>query len=209
MIVTKRIMYFGFYVVGILFYGVGSYLFIEKGLATVVEKKMSQQMSFIFGGMFFLLGIGALGYIFVKFFGKITKKKELFILLAIYISLVLISGFLVGLLGETLYEKTILSYEKIKGLMWGLTTYIQGLSRFLLLYSCLNLLLFGKVNWKNKTLKYWILGVFVLLSLSVLSTLFFTRLGMIVQLMVDSIIAIGIVYYYLFNHRYILEEYNV
>lgn len=49
----------------------------------------------------------------------------------------LLTGVVLGLLGEMLYRTTDISYEGTKRLIWVLTTYIQGSARFIFLYYCL------------------------------------------------------------------------
>lgn len=120
--------YFTLYVVGVMFYGMGSYLFLNGIVTSRLEDSFNRIISYGIGVTLVSLGVGLFLYLFYLFYRKVSSKKKVRRALKNYLLVMLLSGVLLGLLGEMLYRTTEISYEGTKRLIWILTTYIQGLS---------------------------------------------------------------------------------
>lgn len=193
--------YFFVYILGLMLYGMGSYLFLNDLLASRMEDELSINLINFLGILSISAGLCILIYLFYQFYKRMTEKQKVRNALRNYLLIVLISGVALGLLGEAAYRGTSMSYDLIKNLIWVLTTYIQGIVRFVFLYYCLKLLLKESFDWKNPLLKKMLLGVFLLLSASIGVRLLIPILGSMVMFMADLVIAIGVVYKELFQNE--------
>ena len=197
---TKK-TYFIVYVAGLMLYGMGSYLFLNDLLATRMEDQLSINFINFLGILSISVGVGLLVYLFYQFYKRVASKQKVRNALRNYLLVVLVVGAALGLTGEAIYRATDMSYDGVKNFIWVVTTYVQGIARFIFLYYCLKILLEKPVCWKEPLLKKMLLGVFLLLSISVGVSLLFPIFGPIVTFMADLIIAIGIVYKELFQNE--------
>lgn len=186
--------YFSIYVLGLMLYGIGSYLFLNELLVSMFNVSRNAQLFYALGILTVSAGIGLLLYLFYQFYKRIHAKEKVRLALRNYLLLILISGVALGLLGEGIYRSTDMSYEWVKTVVWILTTYIQGSARFIFIYYCLNLLLEKPMNWKTSLLRKMLAGVFLLLSVSIGIRLAIPMLGSLAMFIADLVIAIGVVY---------------
>lgn len=193
--------YFTLYVVGVMFYGMGSYLFLNGIVTSRLEDSFNRIISYGIGVTLVSLGVGLFLYLFYLFYRKVSSKKKVRRALKNYLLVMLLSGVLLGLLGEMLYRTTEISYEGTKRLIWILTTYIQGSARFIFLYYCLENFLNESFCWKNRLFRQLLLGVFFLLSISIGIRIFLPSISPIVMFLTDIVISIGIVYKELFQSK--------
>lgn len=191
--------YFSIYVFGLMLYGMGSYLFLNDLLSARMEDDLSLNLMNFFGVLAVCLGLCLLLFLFYQFYKRVQFKQKTRNALRNYLLVVLISGAALGLLGEAIYRATNMSYDEVKNLIWVLTTYIQGIVRFIFLYYCLKLISNEAFDWKNSQLKKLLLGVLLLLSVSIGVGLLFPIFGSMVMFIADLVIAIGIVYKELFQ----------
>lgn len=199
---TKRkSAYFLSYVFGLMFYGMGSYLFLNDLLLAKIDVLGNTNLFSILGLLSSLAGIGILIFLFYQFYKRVADKRKIRIALRNYLLFLLITGVLFGLLGESIYRITDRSYDWVKNFIWVLTTYFQGITRFIFLYYCLTLLKNEAFSWKKIFFKKKVLVVFLLLSVSIGVSLFLPAVGSLVQFLVDMVVAIGIVYIGLFQTK--------
>ncbi|WP_249354928.1 hypothetical protein [Enterococcus hulanensis] len=191
--------YFLMYIVGLMLYGMGSYLFLNEMLVSEFELKTGSQLLSILGILSIVGGIGILIGLFYQFYKRIVLKQKIHVALRNYLLIVLISGVLLGLFGEMIYRATDMSYDGVKSSIWILTTYIQGAARFIFIYYCLKLLVGEPFDWKTQLFKKMIAGVIVLLSISIGISLVLPVIGPMAMFLTDLIISIGIVYKQLFD----------
>ena len=191
--------YFSIYVFGLMLYGMGSYLFLNDLLASRMEDELGLNLINFFGILAVSAGLSMLIFLFYQFYKRVQSKQKTRNALRNYLLVVLISGAVLGLFGEAIYRATNMSYDEVKNLIWVLTTYIQGLVRFIFLYYCLKLISNEAFDWKNSKLKKLLLGVLLLLSVSIGVGLLFPIFGSMVMFIADLVIAIGIVYKELFQ----------
>lgn len=192
-------MYFFVYISGLMLYGMGSYVFLNELLASRLDDTLSINLINFFGILSIIVGLGILAFLFYQFYQRVPAKQKTRLALRNYLLIVLVSGAALGLLGETIYRITDRTYDEVKSFIWILTTYIQGEVRFIFLYYCLRLFLKKSFNWKDPILKKMLLGVFLLLSISIIVSLLVPVFGSMVMFMADLVIAIGVVYKELFQ----------
>lgn len=191
--------YFSIYVFGLMLYGMGSYLFLNDLLASRMEDELGLNLINFFGILAVSAGLSMLVFLFYQFYKRVQYKQKTRNALRNYLLVVLISGATLGLLGEAVYRTMDMSYDEVKNFIWVLTTYIQGLARFIFLYYCLKLISNEAFDWKNSQLKKLLVGVLLLLSVSIVVGLFFPIFGSMVMFIADLVIAIGVVYKELFQ----------
>lgn len=191
--------YFSIYVFGLMLYGMGSYLFLNDLLASRMEDELGLNLINFFGILAVSAGLSMLVFLFYQFYKRVQSKQKTRNALRNYLLVVLISGATLGLLGEAVYRTMDMSYDEVKNFIWVLTTYIQGLARFIFLYYCLKLISNEAFDWKNSQLKKLLVGVLLLLSVSIVVGLFFPIFGSMVMFIADLVIAIGVVYKELFQ----------
>ncbi|MEO1769332.1 hypothetical protein JZO67_001283 [Enterococcus sp. 665A] len=192
-IAPKR-LYFFMYVLGLMFYGMGSYLFLNELLVSMFDANRNANLFYVLGVLTISAGLGLLLFLFYQFYKRVSSKDKARVAIRNYVLVVLISGVALGLIGEGIYRSTAMSYEWVKSFIWVVTTYIQGVLRFVFIYYCLTLLLEKPFSWKNPLLKKMLLGVFLLLSISIGISLAFPMMGSLAMFIADLVIAIGVVY---------------
>lgn len=194
-----KVRYFSLYLLGLMLYGMGSYLFLNELVVTVMAIRVNVTFFYVLGSLFTVTGIGILALLFYQFYKRVSDKQKLRTALRNYLLLILISGLILGLLGEMIYRGTGKNYVEIKTYIWVLTTYIQGVARFVFLYYCLKLLLAEAMNWKNPIFRKTLLGVLLLLSVSIGIHVFLPVFGSVAMFTSDIVIAVGVVYKELFK----------
>lgn len=192
--IAPKKRYFFMYVLGLMLYGMGSYLFLNELLISMFNASRKANLFYILGVLTISVGLGLLLFLFYQFYKRVSFKDKTRIALRNYVLLILFSGVALGLIGEGIYRSTSMSYEWVKSFIWVVTTYIQGVFRFVFIYYCLTLLLEEPFNWKNPSLKKMLLGVFLLLSISIGISLTFPTMGSLAMFVADLVIAIGVVY---------------
>ena len=198
---TKTTQYFILYTIGLLSYGIGSSLFLNKVfLETIVIKSDRVTLKFV-GVLCVLIGIGILLYIAYQYYKKVSLKQKMIKAIQNYILLVFVMGLIIGGIGKLIVAFKNRDYDWVKQFIWILTTLMQGELRFILIYYCLTLYKDQKFDWKSKGFFKLILGVCLLLGLSILWRLLYPLLGTLVMFITDMIMMTGIVYFELFNQK--------
>lgn len=192
--VEPKRLYFFMYVLGLMLYGIGSYLFLNELLISMFNASRNANIFYGLGVLTISAGVGLLLFLFYQFYKRVPTKEKTRRVLRNYLLLVLISGVVLGLMGEAIYRSTDMSYEGVKTVIWIVTTYVQGLLRFLFIYYCLTLLIEKPMNWKDPLLRKMLVGVFLLLSVSMGIRLVLPMLGSLAMFIADLVIAIGVVY---------------
>ena len=182
------------YVLGLMLYGIGSYLFLNELLISMFNASRNANIFYVLGVLTISSGVGLLLFLFYQFYKRVPTKEKIRRVLRNYLLLVLISGVVLGLMGEAIYRSTDMSYEWVKTVIWIVTTYVQGLLRFLFIYYCLTLLIEKPMNWKDPLLRKMLVGVFLLLGVSMGIRLVLPMLGSLAMFIADLVIAIGVVY---------------
>lgn len=198
---TKTIRYFILYTIGLLIYGIGSSLFLNRVFLEMIVIKSDRVTLQFLGVLCVLIGIGILLFIAYQFYKKISLKQKMIKAILTYILLVLVMGLIVGTIGKLIVEVTSRDYDWVKQFIWILTTLIQGELRFILIYYCVTLYRDKRVDWKSKGFFKLLLGVCLLLGLSIVCRLLYPLLGTLVMFMTDMIMMTGIVYFELFNQK--------
>ncbi|MCJ1996140.1 hypothetical protein GYN67_05515 [Lactococcus piscium] len=198
---TKATQYFILYTIGLLSYGIGSSLFLNKVfLEKIVIKSDRVPLKFV-GVLCVLIGIGILLFIVYQYYQKISLKQKMIKAIQTYILLVFVIGLVVGGIGKLIFEFTDRDYDWVKQLIWILTTLMQGELRFILIYYCLTLYKEKEFDWKSKGFLKLLLGVCLLLGVSILCRLLYPLLGTVVMFITDMMIMTGIVYFELVNQK--------
>lgn len=192
--VEPKRLYFFMYVLGLMLYGIGSYLFLNELLISMFNASRNANIFYGLGVLTISAGVGLLLFLFYQFYKRVPTKEKTRKVLRNYLLLVLISGVVLGLMGEAIYRSTDMSYEWVKTVIWIVTTYVQGVLRFLFIYYCLTLLIEKPMNWKDPLLRKMLVGVFLLLSVSMGIRLVLPMLGSLAMFIADLVIAIGVVY---------------
>lgn len=192
--VEPKRLYFFMYVLGLMLYGIGSYLFLNELLISMFNASRNANIFYGLGVLTISVGVGLLLFLFYQFYKRVPTKEKTRRVLRNYLLLVLISGVVLGLMGEAIYRSTDMSYEWVKTVIWIVTTYVQGVLRFLFIYYCLTLLIEKPMNWKDPLLRKMLVGVFLLLSVSMGIRLVLPMLGSLAMFIADLVIAIGVVY---------------
>lgn len=192
--VEPKRLYFFMYVLGLMLYGIGSYLFLNELLISMFNASRNADIFYGLGVLTISAGVGLLLFLFYQFYKRVPTKEKTRRVLRNYLLLVLISGVVLGLMGEAIYRSTDMSYEWVKTVIWIVTTYVQGVLRFLFIYYCLTLLIEKPMNWKDPLLRKMLVGVFLLLSVSMGIRLVLPMLGSLAMFIADLVIAIGGVY---------------
>lgn len=192
--VEPKRLYFFMYVLGLMLYGIGSYLFLNELLISMFNASRNADIFHGLGVLTISAGVGLLLFLFYQFYKRVPTKEKTRRVLRNYLLLVLISGVVLGLMGEAIYRSTDMSYEWVKTVIWIVTTYVQGVLRFLFIYYCLTLLIEKPMNWKDPLLRKMLVGVFLLLSVSMGIRLVLPMLGSLAMFIADLVIAIGVVY---------------
>ena len=192
--VEPKRLYFFMYVLGLMLYGIGSYLFLNELLISMFNASRNADIFYGLGVLTVSAGVGLLLFLFYQFYKRVPTKEKTRKVLRNYLLLVLISGVVLGLMGEAIYRSTDMSYEWVKTVIWIVTTYVQGVLRFLFIYYCLTLLIEKPMNWKDPLLRKMLVGVFLLLSVSMGIRLVLPMLGSLAMFIADLVIAIGVVY---------------
>lgn len=201
----KKDAYFLMYILGLMFYGMGSYLFLNELLIAKIDVFGNTNLFSILGILLIIMGISLLLFLFYQFYKRVQDKRKVHLALRNYLLITLISGVVMGLLGESIYRFTDRSYEWVKSFVWISTSYIQGITRFIFLYYCLKMIQEKSIDWKNDFLRKLLVGVFLVLSVSIAISLFLPVLGSVVRFIGDLVIAIGIVYMELFQSKKVVQ----
>ena len=198
---NKATQYFILYTIGLLSYGIGSSLFLNKVfLETIVIKSDRVTLKFV-GVLCVLIGIGILLFIVYQYYQKVSLKQKMIKAIQNYILLVFVIGLVVGGIGKLILAFTNRDYDWVKQFIWILTTLMQGELRFILIYYCLTLYKDQKFDWKSQGFLKLLLGVCLLLGLSILCRLLYPLLGTLVMFITDMMMMTGIVYFELFNQK--------
>lgn len=201
----RKDAYFLMYILGLMFYGMGSYLFLNELLMAKMDVFGDTNLFSILGLLLIITGISLLLFLFYRFYKRVSDKKKIHLALRNYLLVTLVFGVGLGLLGESMYRFTDKSYEWVKSFIWVLTSCIQGITRFIFLYYCLKLIQEKTIDWKNEWLKKLLLGVLLILSVSIGISLLFPVLGSLIRFIADLVIAIGIVYIELFQSKKVVQ----
>lgn len=198
----KTKTYFLVYIIGIILYGIGSMISLNNNMIVNAYRYPIISVLLFLGILCLITGIVILIRLFYRFYQSSDSKPKLKQCVIIYIIVILITGPLIGGVGKLLYHVTDWQYGTIKLVIWGLSTYIHAILRFVFIYTCLSLYFEKSVDYKNKTFFLFILGLILLFSLSIGMSLLVPVVSQFLMLISDLIVSIGFVYYKLFGLKY-------
>ncbi|MBF0779385.1 hypothetical protein [Streptococcus cuniculi] len=184
---------------GLLLVGVGQRLLLTGVLSpwatdtalSIVLPLMS--LAFCAVGLFLVIPIG------VWFYKLHRSDKRLPKLILAYLLTAVTVGFLIGGLGQLLYDHTSFSYSNVKTGIWVFSTIIQTDLKVILIYSLVKIdrALPIKEDWRQTTPPLLIATGCTMVAL-VLS-LWLPTVGGVVVSVVDSLILMATLYYFIYR----------
>lgn len=179
---------------GYMSWGLGQRLLRVAFLGSVLEGRGFPYLLIGIGLLSLIVGIVLLlriGLWFIRTYGR----QEVVRVLAYGLLASVSSGWLLGLLGQGLYDHTSWDYMKIKTSIWVLSTLIQTVIKFAVLYGLSCLYHHRPYRWKEK-MPLSLLGVGLLITVVGISlTLFLPASEGFCLYVTDYLAVIGAAYY--------------
>ena len=202
----QKISYFLLYVFGLTIYGIGNSIFVNNELVRAGVSGSNISTLLFLGGIFIATGLIILVYLFYRFYRSNILKTKILKALINYLLLILAVGIILGILGKIIFDFTSKDYNWTKRCIWILTTFIQGEMKFIFIYYCLSIYKEKTFDWKSHRFIIMILGIFMLLSLTILLSLYLPTIGGFFIFISDLVIATVIVYVELFQTKKGIEN---
>lgn len=197
MIFVKEHRRFSELCLGFISLGLGQLMIGFSFIQPILEGRRIQLGWFLVSCVLLLLGVFLLGRILYWLFRTQNQENRLLKTFG-YGFLALISvGFILGFLGQLIYDHTSISYDLVKQVIWAASTYLQLGIRLTLIHVLLAYLQKRSPSWKDQRLhlllKIGCLGA----TISVLVAFLFPPAAAFLQYLLDTSAVLGPVYYFL------------
>lgn len=186
---------------GLLALGLGQSFLGNYFFTPVLEDKAIYMGGSILGGLAFLLGSGLLGNILFRLLKKYNQQNRLVKLFFYCLGISIVAGFVMGLLGQLLYDYTSIGYIEAKQTIWGITSILQVLIRLTGFYILITYIQGRAFDWKAKEFRLFIIMGVVAATVSVGFSLWLPSIAFLFQYLLDTAVVIGPVYYYLIRKK--------
>lgn len=134
----------------------------------------------------------------VQFYKTHRSDKRLVISLGAYLLATVISGLLIGGLGQVLYDQTSWSYDQVKTGIWLVSSLVQLALKLLFAFSLVSIYRHQPIRRRLRLLVLPVLGALVVLLLTLVISLWWSSLGTWLVSLTDAGLLLAMLYYLIY-----------
>lgn len=158
------------------------------------EDRQSFLVLGILGLISLVVGLFLIGKLFLIMIKQYNQHNQVVTSVLVAIGISLITGLLIGGIGQWLYDHSSFTYHHVKNGMWLATSLVQSLIRVTLLYAFICFYKGQFFSLKNRQWQRIMLLLFVCILLIGSIGLLVPRIAELLLYLVDTLLTLGIVY---------------
>ena len=188
-------------VIGFLCFGLGQRLL---GIGILKPWAVNRQLSLELGVVGFILFIvGTICFVRLLFWllKYYNQGNQVLKVLSMAFLVSVVAGFIMGLLGQFLYDQMSISYPVVKNIIWILSSLIQVTIKIMVLYSLICFYRRKRLSFKEKEFQKLIGLALLIVGIVYSFSLFVPRLAEILLFVTDSFLILGSVYYFVIKEK--------
>ena len=183
---------------GLLFLGVGQRLLFTGAISPVLVDKGLSLILTLLSLLFLMIGTVLIFPIAIWFYKQYRSDKRLNHTILIYLFGAILCGILIGGFGQILYDHTSMEYDHVKITIWAFTTIIQTFLKVILSYSLVSIYKALPIKNRLEQLRLPVLVSTILVACCIALAILFSILGSFVLSIVDALILIFTLYYFIY-----------
>lgn len=187
---------------GLLAFGVSQRLLMLGVVSPWARDKVFPLVLLVLGLICGLGGAVLLLPLVVQFYKTHRSDKRLVISLGAYLLATVISGLLIGGLGQVLYDQTSWSYDQVKTGIWLVSSLVQLALKLLFAFSLVSIYRHQPIRRRLRLSVLPVLGALVVLLLTLVISLWWSSLGTWLVSLTDAGLLLAMLYYLI----YVMKE---
>lgn len=188
-------------VLGFLAFGIGQRLLGVGVWKPWAEDKGISLILGVIGAILFIGGTILLIRLLSWLLKNYNQENRVLKVLGLSLVLSVAVGFIIGLLGQFLYDHTSISYTLAKNLIWVLSSLLQVTIKMTALYSLICFYQGREVVFRKKEFQRLLWLSLLLVGMILLFSLLLPQLADILLFMADSLLILGTVYIFVIREK--------
>lgn len=186
---------------GLLLLGIGQRLFYTVAVSPWATDRGTPLLVVVISFASLGLGLGFLIPLIIWFYKGYRSDKRLVRLILFYLLSVAIAGFVIGGIGQLLYDYTGFSYQSVRTGVWVMSILIQSVLKLLMCFGLASI--YQKLPIRSRKQALWlpltgVLGVTICL---LLFNYWFPSVGTYLVSVGDTLLLIGTLYYFIVRKK--------
>lgn len=191
---------------GLLSLGVGQRLFLTGVVSPWTEDMSISVVLFVISFVCLGLGLVLIIPIGLTYYKQYHSDRRLLKSLGTYFLATVLLGLMIGIVGQLLYDYTNLSYTEIKTGMWAITSFSHNILKVTLCFALVSIFKKLPMRSRKQLLVLPIVGSCILTILSIAFSLWLPELASVLLSIVDILIIIATLYYFIYHNEEIIYE---
>lgn len=183
---------------GLLFLGIGQRFFYTGAISPWATDRGRPVLLVVLSLVTLGLGLALVLPLMVWFYKRHRSDKRLSKLMLAYLLGVVISGIIIGGLGQLLYDHTSFAYYAVRTGVWIMSTIIQSILKVILCFGLVSIHKALPIRQRRSHLWLPLIGVVLVSICILLLSYFLPTVGSILVSLVDAIVLISTLYYFIY-----------
>ncbi len=183
---------------GLLFFGIGQRLFYTGVVSPWARDRGLPILLLVLNFVALVLGLLLIIPVVVWFYKRYRSDKRLPKLIIAYLLSAVVAGLVIGGIGQLLYDHTSFAYYAVRTGVWTMSTIIQSILKLVLCFGLVSI--HKNVPIRKRGNYLWLpLVVVILVSIcTALLSYFLPTVGSILVSLIDAIVLISTLYYFIY-----------
>lgn len=183
---------------GLLFFGIGQRLFYTGAVSPWAKDRNVPLLLIVLSLVALVLGLALVLPLIVWFYKCHRSDKRLPKLILAYLLSTVIAGLVIGGLGQLLYDHTSFTYYAVRTGIWTTSTIIQSILKVILCFGLVSIHKHRSIRQRRSHLFLPLVGVIMVSICILLLSYFLPTVGSILVSLIDAIILISTLYYFMY-----------
>lgn len=183
---------------GLLLFGIGQRLFYTGVVSPWARDRGLPILLLVLNFVALVLGLLLIIPVVVWFYKRYRSDKRLPKLIIAYLLSAVVAGLVIGGIGQLLYDQTSFTYYAVRSGVWATSTIIQSILKVILCFGLVSI--HKNVPIRKRSNYLWLpLVVVILVSIcTALLSYFLPTVGSILVSLIDAIVLISTLYYFIY-----------
>lgn len=183
---------------GLLFFGIGQRLFYTGVVSPWARDRGLPILLLVLNFVALVLGLLLIIPVIVWFYKRYRSDKRLPKLIIAYLLSAVVAGLVIGGIGQLLYDHTSFAYYAVRTGVWTMSTIIQSILKLVLCFGLVSIHKNVPIRKRSNYLRLPLVVVILVSICTALLSYFLPTVGSILVSLIDAIVLISTLYYFIY-----------